>query len=77
MIERMQIVNWYTPEEKMPPEGKMVVVTISGKCGSTSMDHAVSIATWFDDGEGWMLNEDADEFTVHAWCDLKPYGSGE
>lgn len=30
MIERMPIVTWYTPAEKLPPVGQIVVASISG-----------------------------------------------
>lgn len=76
VIERQVIVNWYTPEEKMPPDGIFVVVSFSGKSGNIKYDHTFGIADWFDDGLGWIIDglpEDA-EFTIHAWCDLMPYG---
>ena len=39
-------------------------------------DHALALAEWYDDGFGWGLTDDIKltEFTVHAWCDLEPYG---
>lgn len=76
MIERQTIVTWYTPEEKMPKEGDITVVTISGKGGNNvTYDHAFALAEWYDDGLGWTLTDiELDEFVVHAWADLKPYG---
>ena len=75
MIERQTIVTWYTPEEKMPNEGDITVVTISGKRGGVTYDHSFALAEWFNDGDGWNLTDiDMDEFTVHAWADLTPYG---
>lgn len=79
VIERQQFVTWYTPDEKLPPKGMIHVVTISGsrrKNGfETIFDHAFALASWYDDGLGWELEDiDLDEFVVHAWCDLDPYG---
>ena len=75
MIIRQGIHTWYTPEEKIPPEGIYVVVTFSGHKGNTTYDHALAIADWIDDGEGWMLDgfNGLDDYTIHAWCDLEPY----
>ena len=76
MIERQTIVTWYTPEEKLPNEGDITVVTISGRrANNITYDHAFALAEWYDDGDGWNLTDiDMDEFTVHAWADLTPYG---
>lgn len=75
---KQTIVTWYEPDEKMPPEGESVVVSISGKAGNITYDHAIQLATWINDGLGWMMeneafdNRDA-QITVHAWADLHPY----
>ena len=79
MIERQVIVTWYTPEEKMPPEDLIVVLSVSGKLGAVEYDHALAIGSWMDDGLGWMiedpcLSSTADGLEVHAWADLDPYG---
>ena len=84
MIERQVFVTWYTPEEKMPEEHYFVVATISLKADSVTYDHAFVIANYADDGEGYngwifddpIANRYADKVTIHAWCDLTPYGSG-
>jgi len=78
LVERQTIVTWFTPDEKLPPEDVFVVVTFSGRCGNISYDHALGIATWFDDGEGWLLDgaPEGIEFEVHAWADLEPYQGG-
>lgn len=76
MIERQTIVTWYTPREKLPVEDVLVVVTISGRGPYISYDHALMIASWAAD-DGWTvegLDTDTTQFTVHAWCDLLPYG---
>lgn len=76
MIERQVIVTWYTPEEKMPPEGECVVVTVSGLDENIIYDHALQIGMWADDGCGWLIEgftENA-KFGVLAWCDIMPYG---
>ena len=78
MITRQDIITWYTPDEKMPPECTYVV-TFSGRKGNTTYDHALAIADWMDDSEGWALDEigDLDDYTIHAWCDLEPYKGGK
>ena len=78
MVERQVFVTWYTPEEKMPPEDVFVPVTMSGKCGNIKFDHALVMAEW-DKTEGWYIepygvDSRGEWFTVHAWCDLEPYG---
>lgn len=85
-IEQQVIVNWYPPEKKLPEEGTDVIVTVSGKrpsevFGSVEYDHAFMVAQYWDE-EGWVFdNVDGDlvfdEFTVHAWCDLEPYGGAD
>ena len=75
MIERQVIVNWYTPEEKLPEEGEFVIVTFSGNDQDHRIkyDHTFGIAEWCNDGEGWYLYDGPPEFTIHAWSDLEPY----
>lgn len=77
MIERQTIVTWHTPDERKPPEGDIVVVSISGMQNvNVTFDHAFALAEWYDDGEGWTLSDiEMESLTVHAWCDLMPYGS--
>ena len=77
-IERQVIVTWYTPEEKMPPQGKTVIITISGHGYNIDHDHVLGIAKWQDD-YGWVIYAPDVVvliwgYTVHAWCDLDPYG---
>ena len=78
MIERQVIVTWYTPEEKLPADDNFMVVTISGKVGGVTYDHAFAIADYCE-GEGWYIDgidpevSDAN-ISVNAWCDLEPYG---
>lgn len=76
MIERQVIVTWYTPEEKLPPEDYCMVVTVSGRDGNINYDHALQVGNYADDGCGWIIEGFSNEaqFTVHAWCDLNPYG---
>lgn len=77
MIEKMVIVNWYEPDEKLPEEGVFTIVTFSGKAGSIRYEKTFGIAEWFNDGLGWTIHdipEDAQDIVVHAWCDLEPYG---
>lgn len=77
-IERQVFVTWYTPEEKLPEDDTYVVATVSGKIGNVRYDHAMMMATYYH-REGWCFDgieteEDMDKLTVHAWCDLEPYG---
>lgn len=79
MIERQVIVTWHKPEEKMPNEGDIVVVTVSGGFDNVTYDHAFVLAEWYDDGLGWYFHDEIlnqtnrKSITVHAWCDLEPY----
>ena len=78
LTERQVIVTWYTPEEKLPEEGIFVVATVSGKGPNVTYDHTLMIAKWWGE-EGWEisgLDFDTEEYVVHAWCDLEPYGGG-
>lgn len=78
IIERQVITTWYTPSEKLPKEGNIVVVTISGHTGNVTYDHAFALASYYDDGDGWALEDYViDDFNIHAWCDLEPYGGTE
>lgn len=78
LIERHTIVTWYTPKEKLPEEGVIVVASISWERKNVRYDHAFALCEWYKDKRGWYLTEDVelDDFTVHAWCDLEPYGGG-
>ena len=74
MIIRQDIVTWHTPAEKHPPEGIIVVASVSGKKKNITYDHALVLVQWYDDGLGYTLeNDELEEFTIHAWCDLEPY----
>ena len=77
LVERQVFVTWYTPAEKKPPEEwDVVLVTVSGKKGVTTYDHAFALAA-YDKDDGWMLwNDDMTEFTIHAWADIEPYKGG-
>ena len=79
MIERQVIVTWYTPDEKKPPKGDIVLVTVSGRRGRyISYDHAFALASWYDDGDGFLLEDGhIDDFVIHAWADIEPYGVKE
>ena len=81
MIERQVIVTWEDPKEKKPEPCVFVVVTVSAKLDGITYDHALAIADWCDDEDGWsfedpMLERHADRVTVHAWADLEPYAGG-
>lgn len=82
IVEKQVIVNWYEPREKLPPEGMIVAATISGKTGNITFDHALVMAEWYDDGDGWTVGDfdftkKGSSLTVHAWADLEPYKGGE
>lgn len=75
MIEKQVIVTWHEPSEKLPSNDDFVVVTISGRVGNVTYDHALMNGSWAEDG--WLIegiDADTAEFVVHAWCDLEPYG---
>lgn len=82
MIERQTIVTWHKPEEKMPEAYNFVIATISLRASWITYDRVLVVANWADDEEGcdgWIFddpiaNRYADRVTVHAWCDLEPYG---
>ena len=72
MIVRQDIITWYTPEEKMPPEGECVVATVSGCSNNATYDHALCMVSLWDGG--FVLEDlELDDFKIHAWCDLEPY----
>lgn len=49
------------------------MATISGHARGVEYDHAFVLLVWT--GTEWdPVDIHLDEFTVHAWCDLKPYG---
>lgn len=78
-IERQLIATWFTPEERLPKEGDITLVTIVGKGHSVTYDHCFALAEWWND-DGWFFEDpalrDAD-ITVLTWCDLAPYGAEE
>ena len=79
MVERQTIVTWHTPDEKLPPEGDIVVATISGQAGCGYYDHVLARVEYYKE-DGWYLtdkDDEMDELTVHAWCDLEPYKGGK
>ncbi len=80
MIEKQVIVTWFTPEEKLPPDEKMVIVTFTGRDGSILYDHALGMGIWCDNGDGWCISgwiieglSYSAEYVINAWCDLKSY----
>lgn len=74
MTGRQDIITWYEPWEDLPAPGVIVIATISGKGENVTYDHCLTLAEWYEDG--WVLTDDTKikEFTVHAWCELEPYG---
>ena len=78
MIERQVIVTWSTMPEQKPPEDVILPVTVSGRAGNVTYDHALALAEWCSD-EGWVfedetLDDNRDNMVVHAWADIEPYG---
>lgn len=80
--ERQVIVTWYTPEEKLPPEGMRVVVTFSGRTKDTIYSHVIGVARCCSEYEceepAWDIDglsiEDSVRMHVESWADLEPYG---
>lgn len=78
LIERQTIVTWTDPADRLPADDEFVVVTVSGKFGNVTYDHAMVIANYMEE-EGWffldsLLERFNEIVTVHAWADLEPYG---
>ena len=78
VIERQVIVTWSTMSEQRPPEGIVLLVTVSGRAGNVTYDHAFALAEWYSD-DGWCfeaetLDDNRDNMVVHAWADIEPYG---
>ena len=78
VVEKQVIVNWYRPEEKLPPEvWDVVLCTVSGRAKFATFDHVLALMS-YDKQIGWFIvenfgNDEITEFKVHAWCDLDPY----
>ena len=78
-IVRQDIITWYRPEEKMPPENQTVVVTFSGKVDGNIYINAIGTAIFY--AEGWEVigvdnidcNRNDNNITIEAWCDIDPY----
>ena len=53
---------------------------MSGSFAHVTYDHAFVLAEWYADGDGWYFHDEIlnqtrkENITVHAWCDLEPYG---
>ncbi len=76
VIERQVIVTWYTPEEKLPPDGLLVVVTASGRYKNVHYKNALAIGEYYA-GDGWYVDGKCEGLTVSAWADLEAYGGGK
>lgn len=77
MIEKQVITVWHTPDEKLPPDGLIVVVTIDGKSNGITYDHALALAEHYTDDD-WYVDGVASmhDIEVLAWADLEPYRGG-
>ena len=74
-IEEQVIVYWIDPGKKQPKIGETVVATVSGSGVGQIYDHALLNVRWCGENYGWeMADVCLDEFIVHRWCDLEPYG---
>ncbi len=78
-IETQVIVTWCPPEKALPPDDRFVVVTCSGRASKhVTYDHTLALANWIQNEDSWYIEEVDDEYmdgmTIHAWCDLEPYG---
>ena len=73
LVQKQVIVQWYTPEERVPQNDFAVLATVSGKAKGVEFKQALMIMI-YDTEEGWFSMEyEFDELTVHAWCDIDPY----
>ncbi len=68
----MSVVRWVPVEEKLPPEGEIVLVAIDGGTKHNKWIGALGLAIWFGPGEGngWELLHpavDTSTVTVTHW----------
>lgn len=78
---RQVIAIWYTPEEKLPDDDGLYVITFSGKTKDTSYSHVLGMARcsheYEDEDPAWGIQglsiEDSFKMHVEAWCDLDVY----
>lgn len=75
LVERQTIATWHTPEEAVPPDGEIFLVTVSGTDKNITYDHAFALAEYWHD-EGWLFHNVSREadLTVLAWSNIEPYG---
>jgi len=79
--ERQQIVTWYKPEEKLPPDGMYRYVTFSGETKDHIYYHAMGVAKcfhgWMDEPPVWVIKgldiHDCVNCIIEAWADLEPF----
>lgn len=78
--KRQVIVTWYKPKKRLPPLDCCVVVSFSGHVPGHGYENALGIGEYYPD-EGWLIDGLTDEesscMTVHAWCDIEPYGGAD
>lgn len=82
-VKRQVIVTWYKPEEKLPEEDRLVIVTFSGSFASGFYAHTFGIArcaySEFPDlPPAWEIEGiphcESMNAKIEAWADLEPYG---
>lgn len=78
VAKRQVIATWYTPKEKLPPQDCYVVVSFSGHVpGECGYENVLGTGAYYS-REGWLIDgltdEESSYMTVHAWCDIEPYG---
>lgn len=62
----VSVVRWVPVEERLPPEGEIVLVAIDGRTKHNEWIGALGLAIWFgpDEGGGWELLHPAIEASV-------------
>ncbi len=72
VVEKKVIVQWYTPDEKLPELDTRVVATIDGRYKNIKFTNALAILEWSDDCGWFSYDYDFEELDVIAWCDIEP-----
>lgn len=74
---RQQIITWHTPQEKLPEDGKDVLITFSGSSKMIEYNHCLAIGVYWPEKKEWFIDlfslYAVEQATVHAWAYVEPY----
>lgn len=82
MKERQVIATWYTPEEKLPEPGMIVLATVNANTTSLTWISSFMLVEYDYDDKLWypadVLSVDSyadlvNSLEIIAWCDIEPY----